>query len=41
MEAANRRERAGLGTGEADHLLHDSQNQSRPGGDGKLPEKAV
>ena len=41
MAAANGRERASLGTGEVDHLLHDAQNQLGACGDGQLLEKAV
>ena len=41
MSSANGRERAGLGTRQSDHLLHDSQNQCCPGGDIELLEKAV
>jgi hypothetical protein len=41
MATANWRERAGFGTGEADHLLHDAQNQIGACSDGEFLEKAI
>lgn len=41
MAVANGRECAGCGQREADHLLHDAQNQLGARGDGEFLEKAV